>query len=240
MSHAHDNAASAGRRGRGRAVPGRRISDQDLQRLHHARAGPVEISDCRPPDTRGRSRTARRSLPPGAAGHPVHFLLGAREIEAARRDHDHVRVGGRAVPPRSSRANACRPRRTDSRRRPSRSARASSCPPPSAAPSTRCRPRAARVRRRGRGEFPHPRLQCRAPPPRRAPAMPSARGHAPEILPDLRQRIRLQRDDLRAAPSCRARWPASTSRRLTAQTSHWICVRMWVGSSRSSTSSKTS
>jgi uncharacterized protein (UPF0262 family) len=32
----------------------------------------------------------------------------------------------------------------------------------------------------------------------------------------------------------------STSRRLTAQTSHCVCVMMWVGCSRSSTSSKTS
>ena len=34
--------------------------------------------------------------------------------------------------------------------------------------------------------------------------------------------------------------PDGVGYRLTAQTAHWICVRMWVGSRRSLTSSKTS
>ena len=60
-----------------------------------------------------------------------------------------------------------------------------------------------------------------------------------DVAPYVGERIGIERYDLRRERKAPAS-AASTSLRLTAQTSHCTCVMMWVGSSRSSTSGYTS
>ena len=223
--------ASRARGGRNRSLAGcrhsARISADSTTR------GPGRLKYWLPSHITTRPlRTARKRDHSGLPGQRLHLPPGAVDVEAARHYGDDVRIGGEELPGVEVAGVLARTPRSGSRPPRNPPARVPSWRPSSAVRSTPRR----RWRAGGRRSGSAARTACSRPFSSRATSA-SPRSGAPSAAATLRMSLHMSPSPIGSSVTMTGRdvtssqTARSTSLRLTAHTSHCVCVTMTVGAS---------